>query len=172
MVQRALQRPDRPREPQSERAGRKRSPEEEMGIKVFEALLDYPDMMDDPEVEGIFPLLDGPVALGIAAMRQCLGPTGALDVGEFLARCPALIHPFAARRLAGPVFESLADAKEELLQNGQKLQRLLLKNDNTASREELRRLDMLGDWASEEAKLREVQERALKRQTLKRHNLG
>ncbi|MFO0587985.1 MAG: DNA primase [Polyangiaceae bacterium] len=166
MIQRALMKPDRPRQ-ESVRPARKRTPEEEMGLKVFEALLDFPELLDDPEVEPVFRLLDGPVALAIAAMRPCVGPQGALDVGEFLARCPALIHPFAARRLAGPVFESLADAKEELLQNGQKLQRLLLKNDNTASREELRRLDMLGDWASEEAKLREVQQRALKR-----HNLG
>lgn len=172
MLQRVLQRPDRPRDPMLERPAQKRTPEEEMGIKVFEALLDYPELLDDPEVEAVFSLLDGPVALAIAAMRPCVGPQGALNVGEFLARCPALIHPFAARRLAGPLFESLAEAKEALLQNGQQLQRLLLKNDNTASREELRRLDMLGDWASEEAKLREVQERALKRQTLKRHNLG
>lgn len=140
---------------------------EDIPLEILACLLDFPELLEDPELEPVFALLDGPVALAIAAMRQSLGPAGALDVGEFLARCPALIHPFAARRLAGPVFETVAEAKTELLQNGQKLQRLLLKNDNAAIREELRRLDMLGDRASEEAKLREIQQRALRR-----HNLG
>ncbi len=140
---------------------------EDIPLEILACLLDFPELLEDPELEAVFALLDGPVALAIAAMRQSLGPGGALDVGEFLARCPALIHPFAARRLAGPVFETVAEAKTELLQNGQKLQRLLLKNDNAAIREELRRLDMLGDRASEEAKLREIQQRALRR-----HNLG
>jgi hypothetical protein len=168
MVQRAFKPLPRAEGPGSEpEPRRRRSPEEEMGLRVLEALLDFPELLEDPEVLEVLSLVDGPVALAIAAMRQCIDARGALNVGEFLARCPALIHPFAARRLAGPLFESIADAKSELLQNGQKLQRLLLKNDNAASREELRRLDMLGDWASEEAKLREVQQRALKR-----HNLG
>jgi DNA primase len=167
MVQRAFKPLPRSAEPRNEPEPRRRAPEEEMGVRVLEALLDFPELLEDPDVLEVLSLVDGPVALAIAAMRQCLDARGALNVGEFLARCPALIHPFAARRLAGPLFESLADAKSELLQNGQKLQRLLLKNDNAASREELRRLDMLGDWASEEAKLREVQQRALKR-----HNLG
>jgi DNA primase len=140
---------------------------DDIPLEILACLLDFPELLDDPDVEGVLSLLDGPVALAIAAMRQSLGRSGALDVGEFLARCPALIHPFAARRLAGPVFETVAEAKTELLQNGQKLQRLLLKNDNAAIREELRRLDMLGDWASEEAKLREIQQRAHRR-----HNLG
>lgn len=168
MIERVL-RKNQDRGPQSrpDERRRKAPPEEEMGLQILGSLLDFPELLDDPELEGVFALLDGPVALATAAMRQSLGPAGALDVGEFLARCPALIHPFAARRLAGPVFETVAEAKTELLQNGQKLQRLLLKNDNAAIREELRRLDMLGDWASEEAKLREIQQRALRR-----HNLG
>ena len=164
MIERVMRRPEPTR--QEREAPRKGTPEEEFGLKIFGALIDFPELAVDPEVEPILGLLDGQVALGIAAMRQCVGPQGALNVGEFVARCPALIHPFAARRLTCPLFETLADAKTELLQNGQKLLRLLLKNDNTASREELRRLDMLGDWASEEAKLREVQQRALKRHNL------
>lgn len=167
MLDRVLKRPDRAPEPQSDMARRKRSPEEEMGLAILGVLLDFPELLQDSDIEETLSLLDGPVALAVAAMRQCLGHGRAVDVGEFLARCPALIHPFAARRLAGPVFESLGDAKAEALQNAQKLQRLLLKNDNTASREELRRLDMLGDVASEEAKLREVQQRALKRHNLR-----
>lgn len=167
MVARALQRPDRPAEPRADEPRRRQPPEAEMGLTILGALLDFPDLLEDSDIAGTLALLDGPVALAVAAIRQCLGPRRELDVGEFLARCPALIHPFAARRLAGPVWESLGDAKAEALQNAQKLQRLLLKNDNTASREELRRLDMLGDVASEEAKLREIQERALKRHNLR-----
>ncbi|MEZ4296243.1 MAG: DNA primase [Polyangiaceae bacterium] len=162
MIQRALHRPDRGPEMAQERR-RRRTPEEDMGLAMLGSLLDFPELLDDPEVQGLFALLDGPVALAVAALRQTLGPNGAPDVGEFLARCPALIHPFAARRLASPLFETVADAKAELLQNGQKLERLALKNDNAATREELRRLDMLGDRASEEAILREIQERARKR---------
>lgn len=144
-----------------------RSRAEDIPREVLACLLDFPELLEDPEVEAVLTLLDGPVALAVAAMRQSFGPESTLDVGEFLARCPPLIHSFAARRLAGPIFETVAEAKSELLQNGQKLQRLLLKNDNAAIREELRRLDMLGDRATEEAKLREIQQRALKR-----HNLG
>jgi DNA primase len=164
MLDRALQKPERAAPPEAPRKG---PPEEEMGLMVLGALLDFPELLQDSEIEESLALLDGLVALAVAAMRQCLGHRDGFDVGEFLARCPAPIHPFAARRLAGPVFESLGDAKAEALQNAQKLQRLLLKNDNTASREELRRLDMLGDVASEEAKLREIQQRALKRHNLR-----
>lgn len=166
MIDRVLRKPDRP-QARPDDSRRKGPPGEEMSLQILGSLLDFPELLDDPELEGVFSLIDGPPALALAAMRQSLGPGGALDVGEFLARCPALIHPFAARRLAGPVFETVAEAKTELLQNGQKLERLLLKNDNAAIREELRRLDMLGDRASEEAKLREIQQRALRR-----HNLG
>jgi DNA primase len=167
MLNRALHRPERRPDPRAAAEERQRSPQDDMALAVLGTLLDFPELAFDPEVEPVFSLIDGPVALAVAAMRQCLGPGRPLNVGEFLARCPALIHPFAARRVAGPIFESLSDAKTELLQNAQKLQRLLLKNDNTASREELRRLDMLGDWASEEAKLREVQQRALTRHNLR-----
>lgn len=163
MIDRALHKPERGPRGAPDPA-RKGTPEEEMGQAVLGSLLDYPELLDDPELLPVLTMLDGSVALAIAAMRQCLGPTGALDVGEFLARCPALIHPFAARRVAGPMFESIADAKVEALQNGQKLLRLLLKNDNTASCEELRRLETLGDWASEAEELRQIQQRALKRQ--------
>lgn len=168
MIQRALapRRPDRPQDAPPSQKRRKGPPEEEIGTQILGSLLDFPELLDDPELEEVLSLLDGPVALAVAAMRQSLGPSGALDVGEFLARCPALIHPFAARRLAGPVFEAVAEAKAELVQNGQKLQRLVLKNDNAAMREELRRLEMLGDWASEEAKLRSIQQRALRRHNL------
>jgi DNA primase len=167
----AAQKPALPLRSQEARGGHERARSrprgEDIPLEILACLLDFPELLDDPELEPVLGLLDGPVALAVAAMRQSLGPKGAPDVGEFLARCPALIHPFAARRLAGPVFETVAEAKDELVQNGQKLQRLLLKNDNAAIREELRRLDMLGDWASEEAKLREIQQRALRR-----HNLG
>ncbi|MEO7328231.1 MAG: DNA primase [Minicystis sp.] len=141
------------------------------------ALLDFPDLLDDPEAEESLGFLDGDAALAVAAMRQHLiaaphedaiiEPSEAdapprqtankgLYADEFLAQIPRPIHSFAVGRLASPQFEQIADAKFELLENARKLKRLSLTRENAAGVDQLHRAEAQGDVDAEMALLREI----------------
>lgn len=87
----------------SQRAIAGRSPLEYLGIDLLLVALDCPALLDDERVADALSLIDGPVALAAAAARSCLRG-GRLDVPEFLARCPALLHGLAAERVANPYY--------------------------------------------------------------------
>ncbi len=141
------------------------------------ALLDFPDLLDDPECEEALGFLDGDAALTVAAMRQHLiaapqedaiiepsegdapartSPNKGLYADEFLAQIPRPIHSFAVGRLASPQFEQIADAKFELLENARKLKRLSLTRENAAGVDQLHRAEAQGDVDAEMALLREI----------------
>jgi DNA primase len=141
------------------------------------ALLDFPDLLDDPECEEALGFLDGDAALAVAAMRQHLiaaphedaiiepsegdapartSPNKGLYADEFLAQIPRPIHSFAVGRLASPQFEQIADAKFELLENARKLKRLSLTRENAAGVDQLHRAEAQGDVDAEMALLREI----------------
>jgi DNA primase len=151
------------------------------------ALLDFPDLLDDPEAEDALSYLDGDAALAVAAMRQTLIPAlreeaiiepteseapartstnKGLYADEFLAQIPRPIHSFAVGRLASPQFEQIADAKFELLENARKLKRLSLTRENAAGVDQLHRAEAQGDVDSENALLREAALRARKKRGL------
>ncbi|MFO0761039.1 MAG: DNA primase [Byssovorax sp.] len=165
---------------------RSRAQVDAIPLAILGALLDFPDLLDDPEVEEALGVLDGDAALGVAAMRQHLpsppedansGPTNAgenthpgankgLYAAEFLAQIPRPIHPFAVGRLASPRFELIGDAKFELLENARKLKRLSLTRENAAGVDQLHRAEAQGDVDSENALLREAALRARKKRGL------
>src|SRR5581483_6070374 len=85
--------------------------EEQLGRDILGALLDFPDLMVDPEVEGGLGALDGEVALAVAALRgagSASGETGvmrrsqdtkfAINPDDFLAKVSHSIHSFAVQR--------------------------------------------------------------------------
>jgi DNA primase len=138
---------------------RSRAQVEEMAHAVLGAILDYPELVDDTEVESALGVLEGDVALAVAAVRQTRVGQKGIYTAEFLAQIAAPIHHFAAGRLASPVFESSAEARVELLNNAGKLRRLHLKRENAAVVEQLHRSRAHGDAAEEDALLREVERR-------------
>lgn len=156
---------------------RSRTQRDEIGLAMLGAILDFPELLDDPEVSEALGVLDGDVALALAAARQCHHGEMGIDVPEFLALVPQSIHAFATGRLAGksmtgaevlssPVFEVAGDTKAQLLKNAGKLKRLSLLRENAAVVDRLHRAETLKDVASEDALLLETVRRAREKQGL------
>ncbi len=145
---------------------RSRSQVEEIRLAILGAVLDFPELLGDPDVEEALTVLDGDVALAVVAARHRPIPEKGLAAAEFLAQIPPSIHSFAAGRLVSPAFEAAHEAKTELLENARKLRRLTLLRENAAVVDQLQRGGAMGDVASEEAFLREVQRRALEKHRL------
>jgi DNA primase len=170
---------------------RSRSRHEEIALEMLGALLDFPELLDDAEVEAALASLDGDVAMAVVALRQTLsrhattGPS-VLDQGgeatppndvvtrieigvyadEFLAQIPRPIHSFAVGRLASPAFETADVARGVLVDNARKLSSLSLKRENAAGIEQLHRGEAQGDADTENEMLRVMAERARKRHGL------
>lgn len=146
--------------PASREHARSRAQVDEIRLSLVGAVLDFPELLGDPEVDAALTVLDGDVALTIVALRQYSIPEKGLAADEFLAQIPRSIHPFAAGRLASRAFEAVSEAKADLLENAGKLRRLTLKRENAAVVDQLQRGEAMGDVASEEAFLRQVQRRS------------
>jgi DNA primase len=144
----------------SPREARAPSGKAKIPLEILGSLLDFPELLADPEVEAALETLEGDTTLGVVAVRQNFVPEKGLAADEFLAQIPPSIHSFAAGRLAAPVFEGAREAKTELLENARKLKRLTLERENAAAVHQLQRGEAMGDAASEDALLREVQRRA------------
>ncbi len=152
-----------PRPPAARQVSAPKTREAEHRRAIVGALLDYPTLLDDPAVGGAIGLLEGPAALTVAALRRWTGARHgndlqqkALDTPGFLAQIPASVQPFAADRLASPVFGSESEAKEALLDSAKKLERALSEHEGA---EIGRGLPMtLGSDTVND--LREVEERA------------
>jgi DNA primase len=174
---------------------RSRSRHDEIALEMVGALLDFPALLDEPEVVQVLQVLDGDAALTVAALRRTLdahattGPSQAgheageggapgvasgrpaVEIGvyadEFLAQIPAPIQEFAVGRLASPAFDSLDVARGVLFENARKLSSLSLKRENAAEIEELHRVEARGDAEAENEMLRAFAERAQKKRGLK-----
>jgi DNA primase len=139
---------------------RSRDRREELGLEVLGALIDYPELAEDPLAEAASEVVEGDAALAFAALRQIIRD-GKLDNPEdVLARLPPPIHPFALERLAAPRHERLEDARVELTGNIKKLQSLELTREKSEVTDELERAQRTGDWKQEEELLRQRNERA------------
>jgi DNA primase len=133
----------------------------EIRLQVLGALLDFPELLQDPELETALEVLEGDVALALIAVRQNFTFEKGLATDEFLAQVPGSIHSFAAGRLVSPVFEAASAAKATLLENAGKLSRQALARQNAAVVSELRNSG--ADAEAENALLRDVQRRARER---------
>lgn len=138
----------------------------EIRLAILGAVLDFPELLGDPDVEEALTVLDGDVALAVVAARHRPIPEKGLAAAEFLAQIPPSIHSFAAGRLVSPAFEAAHEAKTELLENARKLRRLTLLRENAAVVDQLQKGVAMGDVAAEDALLREVQRRALEKHRL------
>ena len=152
-----------PLPPPPERA-RSRNRQHEIGLEIFGALLDFPALLDAPEVDEATQTIDGEAALAIAALRHF--PQLVRDPEQLLAKLPRPIHPFAAARLAAPRHPSMEDARAELLGNVEKLKRLESSRQKLEVIEELTRVAPSGDFDREMTLLQEQARRARERHGL------
>lgn len=105
--------------------------------EMIGAVLDFPEIMHDPEVEGALSMLEGPGAQIVVAIRRLRAEAseetteGArLPGGALLERLEGEIskevQSFVRARLVMPTYENAEDAKRSLLDNANRLKAVLL----------------------------------------------
>ncbi len=144
-------------DPQRARVKSRRPGAEESRAMVG-ALIEFPSLLDDPEVQERLGMLEGPAALTVGALARArksfvsrggtleIASVG-LDIVDFLAQVPGPIHAFASERLAAPLHDSLEVARASVLENASKLQKIVLGRET----EDLARAQqkVVGDWQAE-----------------------
>lgn len=134
--------------------------------EIVGCLIEWPSLLDDPEVAEELSLLDGPVVTAIASLRRAWKPIEkTLDVDAFLEEIPPAVRVLANRHLANPLQESEANAKGYLLENANKLKRLLLSQEAAQINRETYRAQ--GDWDAERELAREQSDRLRAKHGLK-----
>lgn len=139
---------------------RSRDRRQELGLEVLGALLDFPELAEDPASLAAAGVIEGDVALAFAALRQAIQGGRLENPEDVLAKLSPPIHPFALARLAAPRHERLEDAKTELVDNVKKLQSLELKREKSEVTEELEALQRTGDAKQEDVLLQQIFEKA------------
>jgi DNA primase len=133
-------------------------------------LVEWPTLLDEPEIAEELSLLEGESVKVVAALRRAWNSADKkLDTAAFLAQMDPGVDPrvraFAAERLADPQTESEKQAKEYLLDNAKKLKRLLLSQEAAEISRETYRAH--GDAEAERELLRESQDRLRAKHGLK-----
>ncbi|MBN1610987.1 MAG: toprim domain-containing protein [Polyangiaceae bacterium] len=148
------------RPPAAPAVARCRDRRHDIPLEILGALLDYPELLDDPEVATGLVTLEGDVAGAVAALRQASSSGDPLGQPEpVLAKLAPAIHPFAAARLAAPRHDRLESARVELLDNVKKLRLLEQQRQRSQAVEETQRAARAGDFDHELEVLREVERR-------------
>ena len=138
--------------------------------EIVGALIEWPALMDDLAVADELSLLEGESVKVVAALRRAWNSAHKhLDTDAFLAQMDAGVDPrvgaVARERLANPETESETQAKVYLLENANKLKRLLLSQEAAEISRETYRAH--GDSEAERELLRESQERLRAKHGLK-----
>ena len=157
--------PQAPRAEPPHRA-RSHSPQGAVSTEIFGALLDFPALLEDDDLQDALALLEGDLALAVATLRTHRGPDGSLDVTSFLESLAEKIRRYAAARLAAPRHTDIDSSKIEAQLNLEKLKVLdghRLKNETL---QELERAAASGELDEELTLLREQAERARRRRGL------
>jgi DNA primase len=144
--------------PRSDRA-RSREQAREVGLHILGSILDFPELLNEPDAFEAAALLERDVALGLAAVRQA-GDGNSIVPEQILAKLAPSIHPFALARLAAPQHQKLEDARTELVGNIAKLRKLEQKSETTAVIAVLEQADRQGNVEAQNDLLREKFENA------------
>jgi hypothetical protein len=115
------------------------------------AILDFPALLGDPELQAALILLEGnsaQIVAGLAkSMRINVRGEKVLDSAEFLAQMPDAIQAFASARLAAPAHDTIEEARETVTAAAKRLE------ENTVARQtsEIVREQQrsVGDWETE-----------------------
>ncbi|MBW2459568.1 MAG: toprim domain-containing protein [Deltaproteobacteria bacterium] len=152
-------------EPKGPGARSKPQPEQ-IQLSIVGALLDFPALLEEPEVEEALARLGGELVLLVAQVRQVWDEKKSLHAAQLLDFMPEAIHAFAAARLAAPRFAEIEAARTELLDNAEKLRRRTLTGDKAVKVQELARAQGQGDVEAEDELLRELERVARKKRRL------
>ncbi len=147
-------------------AARSRPQPEQIQLAMVGALLDFPALLDEPEVEEVLALLGGELVLAVAQVRQVWDEKKSLHAAQLLDFMPQAIHSFAAGRLAAPRFVEIEAARTELLENAEKLRQRSLTGNGAVKVQELARAQGQGDESAEDELLRELDRVARKKRRL------
>jgi DNA primase len=139
---------------------------------IVAAIIEWPALLDDADVQSVLPLLEGSSAQIVVAVAHAVrvGNDGekSIDPTVFLAQIPRAIHPFASERLAAPVHDSLSDARASLMDNAGGLRKLTLARQTDGLANEQRKPGKgAGDWDQNVELMGEAQEAARLRHGLK-----
>jgi DNA primase len=133
---------------------------------IVGCLIEYPSLLEDADVAAELSLLEGPVVMAIASLRRAWSTSDKrLDVDAFLHAVPPGVRSLANRHLSNPEQESESHAKGYLLDNANKLKRLLLSQEAAQINRETYRAQ--GDWDAERELAREQSERLRAKHGLK-----
>jgi DNA primase len=127
---------------------------------VLGALLDFPELLDDPEVLPALEESEGDLALAVVALRTARDRDGGRLGFEVLEELPRSVHAFASGRLAAPRFAELKEARAELLENAKKLRERTLQAERAAALEQMQRASRLGDREAEDELLQALARRS------------
>lgn len=144
------------RDPVAGPQSRSRPQTEDITLRMFGAVLDYPELLEEPEIEDAVAEIDGEAALGVAVLRRMWDEKKCLETAELLDLIPQAIHAFAVGRLASPQFTDPREARTELLGNAEKLRRRSLTGDKAVKVRKLARAQQQGDVTTEDELLREL----------------
>ncbi len=137
-----------------------RPPGQEDRKAIVEAVLDYWEILDDPEFQAVLPLLEGVSARIVAAMPNCVRVNArgekVLDTTEFLAQMPDDTKAFASARLAAPMHETIEEARATVAKAAKRLRGTsVARETNEIVREQHR---VVGDWDTEVDLLKQSEE--------------
>lgn len=150
-----------------EATNRPRSQSDRIGLEILGVLLDHPQLLDSSELSESAVFLEGDIAAAVAAAKSTMTGHPVLATEQFLAKLPGSVYPFAASRLAAPLYESLEDATTVLSQNINKLVRLEQVRQKHDAMSALRRAAAAGDFEAELALLEQQS-----KQAQQRHGVG
>ena len=145
---------------------RSRPQPEQIQLSMVGAILDFPAMLDEPEVEEALGQLGGELVLVVALVRQVWDEKKSLHAAQLLDFMPQAIHAFAVGRLAAPRFTDIETARTELLENAEKLRQRSLTGDGAAKVQKLAQAQGQGDVDAEDELLRELDRVARKKRRL------
>lgn len=160
------------------------SKESPMALRVFGALLDFPELLLAPEMQSYLTHLEGDLAASIACLRAELNatptayeqpPSASSDsalkwnsqvTDRLLARLPDSLREFARGRIFAPTHNYIDSARVELFENLDKLRRMELTKQSEGTRSEIERARSEGDFDQERELLEELVKRARQRHGL------
>lgn len=135
--------------------------------EIIARLIEWPSLLEDPEVQAELAILEGPSVMLVAALRRSWNSAEKrLDTDRFLTEIQAVHRKFVAEHLSNPTSETENSAKVSLLDNAKQLKRLLLSQEAAQITRETYRAQ--GDWDAERELLREAADRLRAKHGLKR----
>ena len=132
-------------------------PGSEFRREIVGALIDWPSLLKDDEVESMLGDLEGPSVLVLTALRRAWNiEQNRLDVEAFLEAVPPSHLTFARQRLAESKMETETAAKDHLLRNAKQLKSLVLSQSAAHNSREM--FTAQGDFDAQRDLLQEASE--------------